>query len=318
MLQSINKQAMKRLNIQFLAMLSVILFISSLLNIANAQCPTSILNTNLGRKIELVGHSFAGISNINIAGSASAFNKTLVGNSTTTPNEAKNHFDPCFLPGNSCALAITHDSGNDVCEYDETGSLKTPSTLPIELIHFDINLAGKIINATWATATEINNNFFTLERSEDAINWSAINIIQGAGNSNSILEYSTSDENPLNGENYYRLKQTDYNGQFTYSKIKSINIVNKLSSKSTIKVFPNPSSGININYELSTESKSDTYSIVIYNMIGNVIYQSGAIEAGSSLKNSGQLNLESKLQTGTYIIKFYTSSSIAIQKLVVN
>jgi hypothetical protein len=92
-------------------------------------------------------------------------------------------------------------------------------TLPIELVSFD---AGKNeeqrVTLTWVTASEINNNFFTIERSKNGFDFVPILNIPGAGNSTSTLHYSIEDENPLEGDNYYRLKQTDYDGAFTYSE----------------------------------------------------------------------------------------------------
>ena len=90
--------------------------------------------------------------------------------------------------------------------------------LPITLLSF----TGKSLTNTtnlleWITSTEINNDYFTLERSSDAQNFSAIGIVNGAGNSNISLNYNFIDDSPLKGINYYRLKQTDFDGVFSYS-----------------------------------------------------------------------------------------------------
>jgi hypothetical protein len=90
------------------------------------------------------------------------------------------------------------------------------SGLPIELLHFDASCTTdrKSVNLKWATATEINNDYFTIERSADGINFDPIAIIKGAGNSNKILDYQWTDNDMLSGKvNYYRLKQTDYDGK---------------------------------------------------------------------------------------------------------
>ncbi len=97
------------------------------------------------------------------------------------------------------------------------------ATLPIELISFDVFNENGIIILKWETATETNNDYFTIERSTDAINFEPIAEINGAGNSNTSIKYSYSDNSPIPGVNYYRLKQTDYNGDFEYFQKVSIN-----------------------------------------------------------------------------------------------
>src|SRR5690606_24985988 len=71
----------------------------------------------------------------------------------------------------------------------------------------------------WETASETNNDFFTIERSLDGFNFNPITIKTGAGNSHTPISYSYIDEDPQTGISYYRIKQTDYNGNSTYSAI---------------------------------------------------------------------------------------------------
>ena len=85
--------------------------------------------------------------------------------------------------------------------------------LPITLTRFYANCQGNDrVELTWVTASEINNDFFTMERSEDGIIWEAFDVIQGAGNSSSQLTYKSTDYNPFSGITYYRLTQTDFDG----------------------------------------------------------------------------------------------------------
>jgi len=98
------------------------------------------------------------------------------------------------------------------------------SPLPIQLLSFNAVKNNQQVDCKWATAIEVNNDYFTIERSEDALNFNPIGIINGAGNSNLILNYSFTDFNPLGGVNYYRLRQTDFDGQSTLSEIKAVNM----------------------------------------------------------------------------------------------
>ena len=91
--------------------------------------------------------------------------------------------------------------------------------LPVDLIFFDARKYGDGVLVEWQTATEINNDYFTVLRSDDGIVFSDMVHINGAGNSNQIINYSWKDQSPANGINYYQLKQTDYDGTTDYSNI---------------------------------------------------------------------------------------------------
>lgn len=95
------------------------------------------------------------------------------------------------------------------------------SPLPIELLYFEgYNSEGKFNKLKWSTATELNNNYFTIERSIDAINWSVVIQIPGAGNSSTQLNYEYIDYFYDKGKvNYYKLSQTDYNGVKEYFNV---------------------------------------------------------------------------------------------------
>ncbi|MCX6182448.1 MAG: T9SS type A sorting domain-containing protein, partial [Bacteroidetes bacterium] len=116
-------------------------------------------------------------------------------------------------------------------------ALAAGNTLPVELLSFTAKKENDKIVIRWSTASEINNDFFSLERSVDGDKWEIIKEIKGAGNSSSLIEYSETDENPHDGISYYRLKQTDYDGQFKYSQTAS---VGKIDGNLNITAFPNP------------------------------------------------------------------------------
>jgi uncharacterized repeat protein (TIGR01451 family) len=88
--------------------------------------------------------------------------------------------------------------------------------LPIELLSFTPSIKPDRIELNWTTGTEINNDYFTLERSRDLYGWDILGFVPGAGNSSIPLNYTFSDLQPLDGLAYYRLKQTDFDGQFEY------------------------------------------------------------------------------------------------------
>jgi hypothetical protein len=103
-----------------------------------------------------------------------------------------------------------------------TVSFPSIVALPIELITFEAKKKDRHNLVSWVTMTEFNNDFFTLERSEDGKNFEIINVVDGAGSSSAVLSYSFEDHDFVSEINYYRLKQTDYDGQNRYSDMVSV------------------------------------------------------------------------------------------------
>lgn len=96
--------------------------------------------------------------------------------------------------------------------------------LPIELLSFTASYNGSTVDLKWATASEINNDHYDIERSVDGNNFEKIIYVKGAGNSTSLINYAVTDKNPLNGLSYYRLRQTDFDGAFSLSKNVAVRI----------------------------------------------------------------------------------------------
>lgn len=164
---------------------------------------------------------------INVTSSPSGCGDTIVVASTGgTPAYQYNinsdpyqisHLFPC-KPAGSYMVRIEDGNG---CK-DSTVIVLLGGVLPISLLSFSGENHGGYNQLYWATSTELNNDFFTIERAADATEFHPIGETDGAGSSTTAHYYSLKDESPLKGLNYYRLKQTDYNGDFTYSKIIAI------------------------------------------------------------------------------------------------
>ncbi len=125
--------------------------------------------------------------------------------------------------GNGCGFA-----------YSCAGELP----LPIELLYFKAECMQSNVNFKWATASETNNNFFSLERSFDGVYFESFGVVAGAGNSSHTIHYSDTYKNAFNGISYYRLKQTDFDGTYEYSNIIAVNCNDKTNRE--IKIYPNP------------------------------------------------------------------------------
>jgi hypothetical protein len=147
--------------------------------------------------------------------------------------------------------------------------------LPIELIEFNVKCLNGKTFVNWTTASEINNDYFTIEKSLDLESWEVAGVIDGAGNSESIINYSFVDDNISNYNYYYRLKQTDFNGEFKHSEV----VFSQCLNENTIVVYPNPSSGIfNINGLIEKERTL----INVYNYTGSLVLSDRTINSNYS------------------------------------
>jgi len=121
------------------------------------------------------------------------------------------------IPNTATLLSFdlnTNSNGNVNGKYAHVEYLEiyTGFVLPIELLDFTVTLDRGIVDINWSTASEANNDYFTIQRSQDAYTWENLKEIKGAGNSTSTLNYNIKDPKPYLGTSYYRLAQTDYDG----------------------------------------------------------------------------------------------------------
>ena len=170
--------------------------------------------------------------------------------------------------------------------------------LPIELISFDAKCNNGKVNINWSTATENNNEYFTLERSTDGINFNAIKIIKGSGNSSSVKYYSATDIDALTGSTlYYRLKQTDFDGKFEYFNIVAVSCTDiKLSN---INIYPNPAITL---LNVSFKDVEENTIIRIVSMDGKVMKT-----ITSNVKGLNEINI-SDLADGVYLLQVQSAT----------
>ena len=173
--------------------------------------------------------------------------------------------------------------------------------LPIELIYFNaITEDNRTVKLAWETASEINNDFFTIERSINAMDWEIVTTIDGAGNSNIFKNYVAKDNNPYSGVSYYRLKQTDFNGQFEYTSIKNVNLKELFAE--SVEIYPNPTDNL-ITVVGSTNELSE---VRLFNVVGQDVTNLTRINS----LNSSTLSIDlSQLAGGVYYVKTKTISS---------
>jgi len=135
--------------------------------------------------------------------------------------------------------------------------------LPVELMYFRaVSNSESTVDLNWATASEINNSYFTIERSADGMEFYEIKVLPGSGNSSKTNYYKYRDDSPIEGTNYYRLTQTDHDGyQKIYSPV-SVKVVVKKESLSIDHVYPNPFN-MNASFTLSAPCNDDVRIAVL-------------------------------------------------------
>jgi hypothetical protein len=156
----------------------------------------------------------------------------------------------------------------------------TPSccpVLPVILTDFSCAAAPKGTMIYWSTASEINNRFYTLQRSLDGITFTTINQQPGAGNSDGAKNYTFLDTNTIAGVNYYRLQQTDFDGKTT-----DFNIIACSSGKLTAgNMFPNPATE---SFTVTVGPADQVQTLAMYDLVGRCVHTE-QYEACSSFKN---------------------------------
>ena len=178
--------------------------------------------------------------------------------------------------------------------------------LPVGLISFTGVCDNQNVLLNWRSATETNNNYYTVERSAEQKTWLEIGTVQGAGNSMLAHSYTYTDRLPVESISYYRLKQSDFDGNTNYGNI--IQVKNCVEDDShNVMLYPNPSA--TGKFELSyTGDKSQVSSIEIFNALGEKIYGSSNFQSAFDLSDKS---------SGVYFLQVHSSSKTINLKVLV-
>jgi hypothetical protein len=216
-------------------------------------------------------------------------NLTGGGGSNATINDYPHFYNVQFQAGTPCARVPVTVTNNCAAPVTWTGFYITPSSNSCKL--------------NWSTANETNNQYFTIERSDDGINFTTIGTMSGAINSTTAHSYSFTDTSPLSGTSYYRICQHDINGNKSCTQIEAYNS----SSMSMIQVFPNPfQHGTSV---IVTSSESAEFNYTIYSVSGQLV------EIGTGKTNEPLVVAES-VSNGMYMLTVNTISQSQTTKIV--
>ena len=177
--------------------------------------------------------------------------------------------------------------------------------LPVELLDVSANLHDHGVKVDWTTASEENNDYFTVERSIDGRNFEALGNVQGQGTTSEINKYSFLDKAPKRGLNYYRIKQTDFDGKFSHSSVVSVNF----ESEDFIDLFPSVvNESVNI---VRGGEQLELAKVNIHDITGKV-FKSSEIQ-----KNETEISLDlTDLISGVYFISINNDITVKTFKIV--
>jgi hypothetical protein len=200
---------------------------------------------------------------------------------------------------------ITSDYFDNFSDFVLANKVAGSNPLPVELIKFTAKSKVNGVEVKWATATEKNSAYFDVERSANGIDFTEIGQVEGKGNSNELQAYELLDKAPFAGVNYYRLKQVDLDGSFTYSNIVSV----KLGDKSVpVVIYPNPASA-NLNLHLAMGSSSTVVKVI--NLLGIEVYRNTYNGSDLAIDVSGIAN-------GSYLIITENELGQTVSKFIKN
>lgn len=204
-----------------------------------------------------------------------------------------------------CGDEVWNASMGDI----DGATIGTTTVLDIELSSFQANLQEGQVAIEWVTASELNNNYFVVQRSQDGMNWTDIAELDGADNSSVQQTYSVLDVKPFLGISYYRLKQVDFNGDEEVFDPAAVNNSDALVDKEIV-VFPSPSGGSQITIYLN-DYDLDRARIYIHGLSGQILFER---ELNVSDGNIVVVPLNKQLSAGMYVI----SANAEIEKAVIH
>jgi len=219
---------------------------------------------------------------------------------------------PSYSAGANLTGSITSTSAptafNSFSTFALGDKIGGGNILPVGLLHFSAQPDNDKVDLGWTTSTESNNSYFTVERSKDGVNFEFLQRINSAalnGNSAIALNYTAQDVNPYTGVSFYRLRQTDLDGNSTYSTVVSVSFDKKLA----LSVYPNPSKG---TLYISGAVNETSLKVEWFDISGRALLQQIVPV------QSGLATLNTQFNNGIYLLKIISSDgSFKLQNVII-
>ncbi|NQZ75203.1 MAG: hypothetical protein HRT61_03685, partial [Ekhidna sp.] len=190
--------------------------------------------------------------------------------------------------------------------------------LPIELLFFEAAPDEKgNIQLNWATVTETDNDYFTIERSLDGVAFTELTEIAGAGNTTDERRYSYLDVRPYAGESFYRLKQTDFDGTFTYSHIIKVDVSNGVGEEPEFTLYPNPTTlqkGLDLSFVRLVPGEKVTISLI--SMEGKEV-AGYVLDVDPSGRVEHHFDFESETVKGNYLMSIQYLGRVDYRRIII-
>ncbi|NQY08166.1 MAG: T9SS type A sorting domain-containing protein [Flavobacteriales bacterium] len=188
----------------------------------------------------------------------------------------------------------------------------TVNPLPVELLNFSAVVREKGVEIYWTTATEINNDLFSVERSMDGEIWEVAGIVQGAGNNYTELNYSFYDNDPSYGTSYYRLRQTDFDGKNECFNIVAVGV--NAPDNFEMMLLPNPACSGEAKLLVSSKGNHEIL-VVVYDMVGAMQYSKVLVKQEGDFIVA--IDKEGHMKSGTYVVIASDNQDIIQKKLII-
>jgi hypothetical protein len=192
-------------------------------------------------------------------------------------------------------------------------SIVPENPLPVTLLRFSGERSPEGVRIAWATATETNCDFFTLQRSEDGQDFFDIKRVPAIGNSSTEVKYSVMDYEVPEGVNYYRLLQTDFNGDVQH--VGTILSVNFCRNKNPLHIYPNPNDG-SLFYIHVNDVKGDKIAVIINDESGREVF-SGIMPYYEYAPVVEVTGFNQRLVPGIYVVTATCENDLCKQKILV-
>ena len=258
----------------------------------------------------LNGGNFANQDN-NIFISESRYFRTIIKNSLGTTFTLNYSYYPDSLTLHADGDAISYYKiGGKAHKYFNNGCTPGGTILPIELLSFKAICDNGKIDVYWITASELNNDYFTLYRSINVSSWDEVVKMNGAGTSNTVKDYSYIDHVEDALQLYYKLQQTDYNGSSTFSQIIEAYCPSKTFNIEDVFLKDNK---LILTFSSNIEGE---YQIKLYNMLGEIVLKTNLLKSHIGI-NVIEYNCIA-LAKGIYILSYESKTNSIIKKINYN
>lgn len=284
---------------------------TTLFGIANGACFSYVIRPTgscAGRYIVSINDRNGDICAQNNSSSATMLTLTLTQPVTGTftlllPD------DPCLQVLNFSNPAVNNFVDGNVLR-DITPNSVTFVTTPVELTSFEATKEGEFQSKlNWETESELNNDYFEVQHSTNGKDFEVIGQVDGNGTTTTAQSYDFIHQAPVNGVNYYRLRQVDFDGAFEYSDIKTVEF--DALSLNQFAIFPNPATDqLNVR---TTSVIPSAVTLELYSKTGQLVKQ----QVFGENSNQFQLNV-SDLPDGVYVLKTNTGLQVHEQRVVIH